>query len=286
MKKLIFGIILTAVALGVFAAVNHMSPEAPQTTADETAGYKVGDIATDFKLKNVDGSMVSLAGIEDAKGYIVTFTSNVCPFAVMYEDRLIALHEEFAPKGYPVVAINSNDPALQEGDSFENMQKRAVEKGFPFAYLVDEGQKIYPQYGATKTPHIFLLDKDLRVQYIGTIDDNAQSPEAVKTRYVADAINALENGKLPDPNFTKSVGCPIKSAKSGAGDRRQGPPNGERRQAPSTAQLLEMMDQDGDQKISKAEAKGPLQNDFARLDVNGDGQLTKEELSKTGPSKR
>lgn len=291
MKKIIFGILLTIVAIGVFAAMKNVnentstSDPIPQVHIDETMGYKVGDIATDFKLKNVDESMVSLASIKNAKGYIVTFTSNVCPFALMYEDRLIELHKEFAPKGYPVVAINSNDPALQEGDSFENMKKRASEKEYPFVYLVDERQKIYPQYGATKTPHIFLLDKDFRVQYIGTIDDNVDAPEEVETRYVADAISALENGKLPDPNFTKAIGCPIKSAKKGNDKRRPEPPNGERRQPPSPDKLLERMDQNGDQKISKSEAKGPLQNDFGRLDTNEDGQLTKEELSKIRPPK-
>ena len=184
------------------------------------------------------------------------------------------------------MAINSNDPAVQEGDSFENMKKRVAEKGFPFVYLVDEGQKIYPQYGATKTPHVFLLDKDLKVQYIGAIDDNADSPEAVKTRYVANAINALEKGKSPDPNYTKAIGCPIKTAKRGAGDERKGPPNGERRQPPSADELLKMMDKDDDQKISRAEATGPLKNDFDRLDTNKDGQLSKEELSKAGPPPR
>ncbi len=286
MKKLIFGIILTAAAIGAFAAIKSSNKDAQPMAENQPAGYKVGDTATDFNLKNVDGSMVSLAGIKNAKGYIVTFTSNVCPFAVKYEDRLIALHNEFAPKGYPVVAINSNDPAMQEGDSFENMKKRAAEKDFPFVYLVDEGQKIYPQYGATKTPHVFLLDKDLKVQYIGTIDDNVNSPEDVKTRYVANAINALENGKSPDPDFTKAIGCPIKSANRGAGDRRPGASKGDRRQPPSPDQLMEMMDENGDQKISKAEAKGPLQNDFARLDKDGDGQLTKEELSKAGPPRK
>ena len=286
MKKLIFGIILTAAAFVVFAAMKHIDKDALPIAVNEATGYKVGDKATDFNLKNVDGKLVSLAGIKSAKGYIVVFTSNVCPFAVKYEDRLIALHKEFAPKGYPVVAINSNDPAVQEGDSFENMKKRVAEKGFPFVYLVDEGQKIYPQYGATKTPHVFLLDKDLKVQYIGAIDDNADSPEAVKSRYVANAINALENGKLPDPNYTKAIGCPIKTANRGGGKERQGPPNGERRQPPSADELLKMMDKDGDQKISKAEATGPLQNDFDRLDTNKDGQLSKEELSKAGPPPR
>lgn len=176
-------------------------------------GYHVGDKASDFELMNVDGEMVSLADYKDANGFIITFTCNHCPYAVMYEDRLIALHKEFAPKGYPVIAINPNDPEVKPGDSFENMKVRAAEKEFPFPYLMDEGQKVYPMYGATKTPHVYVLDKDLVVQYIGAIDDNPQADFDVEYRYVALAINALENGKKPDPAKTKAIGCSIKTKK-------------------------------------------------------------------------
>ncbi|NRR90728.1 redoxin domain-containing protein [Winogradskyella undariae] len=185
------------------------SPEQTKTL-EEIGGYKIGDVATDFNLKNVDGTMVSLAGLENAKGYIVTFTCNECPFSKLYEDRLIALNNEYAPKGYPVIAINPNSPEnVKEG--YEAMQARAKEKGFTFPYLVDEGQKIYPQYGAVRTPHVFLLDAERKVQYIGTIDDNAKSPEDVKVKFVEDAIEALEKGEKPEPSLTKAIGCPIKA---------------------------------------------------------------------------
>jgi peroxiredoxin len=180
-------------------------------TVTAQSGFKVGEKATDFNLKGVDGKMHSLAGMTDAKGYIVTFTCNTCPYAVMYEDRLVALQDEFGPKGYQVVAINPNDPEVKEGDSFESMKVRAEEKKFNFPYLFDEGQKVYPVYGATKTPHVFLLDKGLMVKYIGAIDDNPQDEEAVEVRYLANAINALEMNKEPDPSFTKAIGCSIKT---------------------------------------------------------------------------
>ncbi|MFK7809134.1 MAG: thioredoxin family protein [Saprospiraceae bacterium] len=176
----------------------------------KTTGYQVGDKAEDFKLKNVDGSMVSLSDMKEAKGFIVTFTCNHCPYSVLYEDRLIDLHNEFAAKGYPVIAINPNDPAAQPGDSFADMQVRAKEKEFPFAYLFDDGQKVYPKFGATRTPHVFILDKEMVVQYIGAIDDNAKDASAVEEHYVKDAIAALEAGKTPDPSFTKAIGCSIK----------------------------------------------------------------------------
>ena len=186
--------------------------------ADRTQALEIGDQAPDFKLKSVDGNYYSLESIKDAdgnapKGYIVTFTCNTCPYAIAYEDRIIEMHEKFAARGYPVVAIQPNDPAVQPGDSFAKMEQRAEEKGFPFVYLLDEGQKVYPQYGASRTPEIFLLDSDLTLRYHGAIDDNFQDAEAVQTNYVSDAIAALEKGQNPDPATTKAIGCTIKTAK-------------------------------------------------------------------------
>ena len=176
-------------------------------------GYKVGDKATDFKLKSVDNKMYSMADYKDAKGFIVVFTCNHCPFAVKYEDRIIDLAKKYKSKGYVLLAINPNDPAAQPEDSFELMQKRAKEKKFTFPYLLDEGQKIYPQYGATKTPHVFLLDKNLVVKYIGAIDDNVEDASQVKEKYLENAIAALEKGEEPSPNTTKAIGCSIKVKK-------------------------------------------------------------------------
>jgi peroxiredoxin len=177
------------------------------------AGYTVGDKARDFKLKNVDGKTISLADYKDAKGYIVTFTCNHCPFAIKYEDRIIDLHNKYAAKGYPVVAINPNDKDRSPDDSFEKMIVRAKEKKFPFAYLYDESQEIAKAYGATRTPHIYILSKkgnDLTVEYIGAIDDNTDDPTAVQTKYVENALDNLLAGKKADPGFTKAVGCTIK----------------------------------------------------------------------------
>ena len=176
-------------------------------------GYKIGDIATDFKLENIDGSMVSLSDFNEAKGFIVTFTCNTCPYAVAYEDRIEALNKKYASKGYPVIAIMPNNTDVKPGDNMEAMQKRAKVKGFTFPYLIDKGQKIYPQYGATKTPHVYVLQKTKKgniVKYIGAIDDNFQDVNAVKTKYVEDAVNALLSGNEIKVKETKAIGCTIK----------------------------------------------------------------------------
>ncbi len=181
-------------------------------------GYQVGDVATDFNLKNVDGKNVSLANYKDAKGYIVVFTCNTCPVAKAYQSRVEALHKEYGPKGYPVIAINTNDPGTSPGDSYENMQKLAKEKNFSYAYLEDPNHIYTKKFGATKTPHTFVLTKTAKgneVAYIGAIDNDQEEVNADKTTYVKAAVNSLLQGKKPEITSTKAVGCSIKWKKEG-----------------------------------------------------------------------
>lgn len=173
-------------------------------------GYDIGDTAADFKLKNVDGKMVALADFKEAKGYIVIFDCNTCPYSQRYNDRIIALNDKYAAKGFPVIAINPNDPSKSGGDSFDEMAKLAKRKNYAFPYLVDETQSVATAFGATNTPHVFVLDKALRVQYIGAIDDNARNENAVSKRYVEDAVNALLSGKPVPVTKVKAIGCGIK----------------------------------------------------------------------------
>lgn len=176
-------------------------------------GYKIGDIATDFKLKNVNDKMISLSDFKKAKGFIVIFTCNHCPYSVAYEDRIIELDKKYKDKGYPIIAINPNNPAKEPKDSFELMKVRAKEKGFTFPYLFDDGQKIYPQYGATRTPHVFILNKEkgnLVVSYIGAVDDNYKDATQTKVKYVEVAVDALLKGEKPAISETKAIGCSIK----------------------------------------------------------------------------
>lgn len=190
------------------------SVETPPVEVETTNGYEVGDMATDFSLMNIDDEQVSLADYTDAKGFIVIFTCNHCPFSVANEDRIIALDKKYKSQGYPVIAINPNNPAINEEDSFELMKVRAKEKGFTFPYLFDDGQKIYPQYGATKTPHVYVLEKTdegNRVAYIGAIDDNANEETEVTKRYVEDAVDALLRGEQPTVTSTVAIGCSIKA---------------------------------------------------------------------------
>lgn len=176
-------------------------------------GYQVGDKAADFKLKNVNGKLVSLADNKAAKGYIVVFTCNTCPYAKAYEQRIIDLNTKYAAQGYPVIAINPNDPTVAPGDSFADMQKRAKDKKYAFPYLQDETQQVARQYGATRTPHLYVLTRrgnDFVVSYIGAIDDNSEDAKLVKTKYLENAMTDIIAGKPASVNSTKAIGCTIK----------------------------------------------------------------------------
>ncbi|WP_410221337.1 thioredoxin family protein [Pedobacter sp.] len=189
------------------AMIGFMSVKAQNT------GYQLGDLAADFKLKNVNEKMISLADYKDAKGYIVVFTCNTCPVSKAYEDRIEGLHKMFAQKGYPVVAINTNDPVVSPGDSFDKMQERAKNKKFTFAYLEDPNHIYTKKYGANKTPHVFVLQKTAKgneVAYIGAIDNDQEMENSGRDNYVQNAVNQLLKGEKPTVGFTKAIGCSIK----------------------------------------------------------------------------
>lgn len=179
----------------------------------QSAGYQVGDAAASFRLKNTDGNMVSLNDFNNAKGVIVIFTSNHCPFAKAYEDRIIALNNKFAAQGFPVIAINPSDPGTHQDDTFEKMKERAASKGYGYPYLVDESQQVAKAFGAGRTPQVYILQKNgskFTVRYIGMIDDNPQDPAGVTKLYADEAVSNLLTGKPVVTTITKPVGCAIK----------------------------------------------------------------------------
>lgn len=180
-------------------------------------GYQVGDIAKDFKLKGIDNKTVSLASFSGAKGYIVIFGCNTCPVSKGYENRMAELHSKYAAKGYPLIVINPNDPQAQPGESFADMQEHARSAKFGFPYLEDPGQTVTKEYGALRTPHVFVLQKTGKgnvVSYIGAIDDDPDKANSSRTSYVEKAVDALLGGRQPETTFTKAVGCGVKWKKS------------------------------------------------------------------------
>jgi peroxiredoxin len=175
--------------------------------------YEIGDKVMDFKLKNIDGKTVALSDYRTSKGVIVIFDCNTCPYSKAYNDRIIALNKKYSLQGFPLVAINANDPQISPGDSFEEMAAYAKRKKYDFPYLVDETQEVARAFGATNTPHVFVLKRDgndFSVAYIGTVDNNSRNASAASKKYVEDAVEALIAGQpVPTPT-TKAIGCTIK----------------------------------------------------------------------------
>ena len=166
----------------------------------------------DFKLKNVDGKMVSLSDYPNAKGFIIVFTCNHCPFAKLYPPRLNDLNNKFKPLGVPLIAISSTDTMMYEEDTYPNMLIKANEEHFNFPYLFDEMQEVAKNFKAQKTPHAFVIWKEKEqwvIKYNGAIDDNGMEPEKVTESYVSNAVYELLTSQPIKTSETKSIGCQI-----------------------------------------------------------------------------
>lgn len=171
---------------------------------------QLGQIAQSFgPLKSVDGKSYGLSDFSE-KVLVIIFSCNHCPYVKAYEDRYVALQRDYVSKGVKVIAVNSNDSVKYPDDSFEKMQARAKEKGYNFPYLHDADQSVARAFGATNTPHVFVLDEKRTLRYVGRIDDCWDRPERAKQHDLRDALNALLNGQAPKPASTLPVGCSIK----------------------------------------------------------------------------
>ncbi len=170
----------------------------------------IGSPVPDFKLPGVDGKTYSPSSFKDAKLLVVFFSCNHCPFVVGSEERMKALYRDFSPKGVAFIAINSNETENHPQDSFEDMVKRAKERALPFPYVRDESQDVAQAYGALRTPHFYVFDKERKLRYTGRMDDNPREPGKETTHELRDAIEALLAGKRPSVEKTNPIGCNVK----------------------------------------------------------------------------
>lgn len=169
-----------------------------------------GASAPDFSLPGVDDRTYALSDFDDAPVLVVAFTCNHCPYVVGSEDRIIAFHEEYAPKGVALVCINSNETENHPTDSFEHMKERAARKDFGFPYLRDESQDVALAYGALRTPHFYVFDADRKLRYTGRMDDNPRDASKATTHELKDAVDALLAGEEVPVPMTNPIGCNVK----------------------------------------------------------------------------
>ena len=203
----------------IFIAIIAIGSVSAETS--KIVPLEIGAAAPDFSLPGVDGKNYRLADFADANILVVVFMANHCPTAQAYEGRLMQLVTDYKGKGVAVVAISPNDPQavrLDElsysdiGDSFEEMKIRAVEKKFNFPYLYDgQTQAVSRAYGPVSTPHVFIFDKERKLQYTGAVD-NAEDPSKIKKSFARDAIEALLEGREITIKKMKTFGCSVKWA--------------------------------------------------------------------------
>lgn len=168
-----------------------------------------GDSAPDFQLPAVDGKAYSLASFEDAELLVICFGCNHCPYVIGCEDRMIAFHADYSPR-VAFVEINSNETEIHPTDDFAHMIERARDKNFPFPYLRDETQSVALAYGALRTPHFYVFDRERKLRYTGRMDDNPRNPGQETTHELRDAVEALLNHEEPPLTLTNPIGCNVK----------------------------------------------------------------------------
>ncbi|MGD1041615.1 MAG: redoxin domain-containing protein [Sedimentisphaerales bacterium] len=203
----------------VFIAMIVMGSVSAETS--KVVPLEIGAVAPEFNLPGVDGREYGIADFAKAKILVVVFTANHCPTAQAYEGRIMQLVTDYKNKGVAVVAISPNDPLavrLDElgytdlGDSFEEMKIRAAERKFNFPYLYDgQTQAVARAYGPVSTPHVFVFDKERKLQYTGAVD-NSEDPSKIKKSFARDAIEALLEGREITIKKMKTFGCSIKWA--------------------------------------------------------------------------
>ncbi len=181
------------------------------TVLKENENSDFGRIIQEFELKNTDNKTLKLSDFNGAKGFIIVFTCNHCPFAKLYPQRFNDLNEKYKKLGVPLLAINSMDTVMYEEESFEMMQEKAKKEKFTFPYLYDPFQTVAKMFKAEHTPQAFVIWKERNayiIKYQGAIDDNGEHPE-LATPYIKNAVDELLQGKNVSLPKTQSFGCRI-----------------------------------------------------------------------------
>ncbi|MGI8892859.1 MAG: thioredoxin family protein [Bacteroidia bacterium] len=201
MKMIKHSSLLIVLALFIFAF-------APTISSELGIGKKAPK--TDYKMKDVTGKELSLNQIKGENGLLVIFSCNTCPWVINWQDRYNELHDVARKHKVGMVAVNSNEGQRSEEDSFDAMANHAKANGYTFSYVQDTNSELADAFGATRTPHVFLFDKNMNLVYRGAIDDNAKDRSAVEKPYLKNAIESMVKGEEIYPSTTKSLGCTIK----------------------------------------------------------------------------
>lgn len=167
----------------------------------------------DTKMKDISGKEVSFKDAMKKNGLLVMFSCNTCPVVKKYQGRTLEAAKLANSKGIGVILLNPNEATRGDGDSYDDMQAYAKEQGYNFSYVLDNNSAMADVFGATRTPEVFLFDKNSKLVYHGAIDDNSSAADQVTRRHLSIAIEEMTAGKAVETPTTKSVGCTIKRVK-------------------------------------------------------------------------
>ena len=169
----------------------------------------VGELAPPLELPDTGGEVHRLPGAGEAPATVVLWTCNHCPYALGWHDRLVDVAREYEPRGVGFLAVNSNDADRYPDDSLEAMRSRVEAEDWPFPYLHDSSQDAARDWAAQVTPHLYVLDGELRIRYEGAPDADHMDPSQGAS-WLRAALDAVLAGEQPRPAATEPVGCSIK----------------------------------------------------------------------------
>lgn len=164
----------------------------------------------DYQMDEISGKKITLNDVKGANGTLVIFSCSTCPYVRAWEDRYLTISELAKELNIGMIAVNPNEATRNQGSSLADMKKRADEIGYTFHYALDKDHKLADAYGATRTPHVYLLNKDNVLVFVGAIDDNSRSAADVQETYLADAMKELASGKVISKATSRAIGCTIK----------------------------------------------------------------------------
>lgn len=205
-------VLLTSCAGNAQNATDVIEQPKPPVAATTITPLEIGSAAplADHKMLDVSGAEVSVNDSKLENGTLVLFSCNTCPYVIGWEDRYPIIAEFCKENNIGLLVVNSNEAQRDGVDSYKAMRQHAIDNGYQFSYVVDKNHDLADAFGATRTPELFLFDKDLKLVYKGCIDDNMKEPESVQQFYIKNAAVKMVGGEVIDPNVTKSVGCSIK----------------------------------------------------------------------------
>ncbi|MCH8523861.1 MAG: redoxin family protein [Balneolales bacterium] len=181
-------------------------------TSTDMQELEIGQVGPmfDYEMMNIDGNMITMNAVKGENGTLLIFSCNTCPFVHAWEDRYLEIEQLAAANGIGMLYVNPNEDIRDRGESIADNLERATMIGYTVPYTIDTDHQLADAYGATRTPHVYLMDSNNVLVFRGAIDDNSRSASDVQNTYLRDAILELAAGQPITTPTSRAIGCTIK----------------------------------------------------------------------------